>query len=153
LVAPLIGGTGGLDVSGRNGGGFGRIRLDTLDRTTMNFNVNPAAAASVGAAMFVFQNPVPRLDITQAAGTAIPVGNASPVIVVLPFGSSSNQTVTVQGKDFSGVLPINVVLTPENGTPTVYPAQIDFSAGNPASTTINGLFPVNVRTIINAWTR
>jgi hypothetical protein len=57
LVAPAIGGAGVLDVTGRNGGGYGRIRLDTLDRTTMSFSVNPPAGASVGAAMVRFPKP------------------------------------------------------------------------------------------------
>ena len=153
LVAPVIAGSGSAQVYGNTGGGAGRIRIDTLDRTGMNIGVNPSTAASVGAAMFLFPSPLPRLDVIQAAGTAIPVGAAGPVTVVLPFGSSTNQTITVQAKDFSGVVPINVVLTPENGVPTTYPAQIDLTSANPASTTVNAVFPINVRTIVNAWTR
>ena len=61
--------------------------------------------------------------------------------------------MTVQARDFNGIVPINLVLTPENGVPTSYPAQIDMSAGNPASTSINITLPVNVRTVVNAWTR
>jgi hypothetical protein len=153
LVAPVITGTGSLDVSGRSGGGYGRIRIDAIDRSTMNLGITPASASSAGAAMFLFPNPLPRLDVVQAAGTAIPEGSPNPVVVVLPFGANPSQSITVQGRDFTGVVPINVVLTPENGVPTTYPAQINMSSGNPASTVVNVTLPVNVRTIVNAWTR
>ena len=153
LVAPVVAGNGTLDVGGRNGGGPGRVRVDTLDRSGMNFVIYPANTTTVGGAMFLFANPVPRLDVIQAAGTAIAEGASAPVTVVLPFGANTNQTITVQGRNFSGVVPINLVLTPENGVPAVYPTQIDQTASNPATTTVNVTFPVNVRTIINAWTR
>lgn len=153
LVAPVVTGNGALDVTGRAGGGYGRIRIDAIDRSGMAFGVNPAAAVSAGAAMFLFPSPLPRLDVIQAAGTAISEGNANPVVVVLPFGANPSQSITVQARDFSGIVPINVVLTPENGLPTTYPAQINMSAGNPATTTVNVNLPVNVRTIVNAWTR
>ena len=153
LVAPSVSGNGEVNVYGNNGGGYGRIRIDALDRSNLSFAVNPPAASSIGAAMFLFPNPIPRLDVISAAGQTIPVGNANPVTVVLPFGSSTNSTITVQAKDFIGIVPIKVVLTPENGLPSSFLSQIDMSTGNPAQTTINVSFPVNVRTIVNAWTR
>jgi hypothetical protein len=153
LVAPVISGNGEVNVYSNDGGGSGRIRIDTLDRSSLSLNFQPSVTASVGAAMFLFPSPLPKLDILQAAGTTIAEGTAKPVVVVLPFGTSPNQTVTVQARDFTGVVPINVVLTPENGAPTTYPAQIDMSSGNPATTTVNVVLPVNVRTVVNAWTR
>ena len=153
LVAPAVSGSGQLNVNGNNGSGSGRIRIDALDRSSLNFNVFPPAAASIGAAMFLFPNPIPRLDIISAAGQNIPVGNPNPVTVVLPFGSPTNSSITVQAKDFTGILPIKVVLTPENGVPSSFLSQIDMSTGNPAQATVNVSFPVNVRTVVNAWTR
>ena len=45
------------------------------------------------------------------------------------FGSSPSQDVVVQGTDFLGLLPIDVVVTAERGARTVYPAQIDMQIG------------------------
>src|SRR5205814_568667 len=71
LVAPILAGTGILNVNG-NWGGDGRIRLDALDRRTANFNYTAGAATvSSGALMIVFPTPLPRLDIVEAAGTSI----------------------------------------------------------------------------------
>lgn len=152
LVAPTVAGNGQLRVTGGTGGGSGRIRIDTLNRTGIAFGFNPAASTSVGSMMVVFPAPRPRLDITEAAGTAIPL-NSGPVVVLLPFGSDTNRTVKVRAQDFNDVVPINVVLTPDNGTPSVYQAQIDNRAANPAEVTVNVVVPVNVQTAVNAWTR
>lgn len=104
--------------------------------------------------MTVFPNPLPRLDIISAAGTAIPQGSASPVTIQLPFGSSTNRTVTVQARDFGEQVPIRVVLTPESGVPISYDATINNTAGNnPATTTVNVTVPVNTKVAVNAWTR
>lgn len=157
LVAPVVAGTGALRARGSSGffgegGGDGRIRIDALNRTGISFSFNPAASTSIGSMMMVFPAPLPRLDITEAAGTAITVGSV-PVVVILPFGSSTNRTVRVQASNFSDLVPINVVLTPDNGTPVTYQAQIDNRAVNPAETTVNVVIPVNVQTAIYAWTR
>jgi hypothetical protein len=153
FVAPILAGTGTLDVSAGYGGA-GRIRLDTLDRHSANFNYTAGAATvSSGALMIVFPTPLPRLDIVEAAGTIIPVGAASPVIVQLPFGSSSNRTVTVRAQDFNAAVPIAVVLTPEQGSPIVYTNIIDNLTFNPATNIFSVVIPVNVVVNINAWTR
>src|SRR5262245_44357115 len=125
LVAPIIAGNGALNVNG-NYGGSGRIRLDTFDRHLANFTYNPGpTAVSSGTLMAVFPCPLPQLDIVEAAGTTIPVGTAAPVVVQLPFGSTTNRTVTVRAQDFKAVVPVAVVLTPEQGNPLVYTNLID----------------------------
>ena len=93
------------------------------------------------------------MDILQAADTNIPEGNPAPVQVQLPFGSTTNRTVTVQARDFNASVPIAVVLTPDSGRPQVYPVTIDNVAANPATITVDVTLPVNTVVTINAWTR
>jgi len=97
-------------------------------------------------------NP-PRLDVIQAAGNNIPFGTNQPVTFYLPPNSPTNQTVTVQASNFGAVVPIRVVLTPDNGSSSSYDAQIDNTANNPASVEVPVVVPVNVRVQVNAWTR
>lgn len=132
-------------------GGDGRIRIDCTDRRALQLGALPSAR--VGAFMTVFPNPIPRLDIVEAAGTLVPEGTGGPVLVTLPFGSPTNQTIKVQARNFNGVVPINVVLTPESGDPVTFPATIDNQAANPAMATVNVVVPVNVVVTVNAWTR
>jgi len=153
LLAPVVAGTGALNVSGRFGGD-GRIRIDSLDRSGANFfyNAGPATVSS-GALMLVFPNPLPRLDIIEAAGMQIPVGATTPVIVQLPFGSTTNRTVTVRAQDFNAAVPVAVALTPEQGTPVIYTGVIDNLSSNPATNVFNVTVPVNVVVRVNVWTR
>ncbi|NKB24262.1 MAG: hypothetical protein GKR87_07790 [Kiritimatiellae bacterium] len=153
LVAPIVTGTAGCHANGystRAGNGY--IRVDAIDRSGMSgitFNPTP----SVGSFMAVFQNPLPRLDVIEAAGQTIPEGASTAYHVHLPSGSPSNQTVLVQAKDFSGTnLPIRVTLTPESGDPLSYDADIDITGGT-ATGTVNAVFPVNILTHVHAWTR
>jgi len=156
-VAPIVSGGGTINVQGgvANGssyGGLGRIRIDTIDRTSLQLVFQ--GPASVGAFMMVFLTPLPRLDILQAADTDIPEGNPAPVQVQLPFGSTTNRTVTVQARDFNASVPISLVLTPESGLPQIYTTNINNIAGsNPASVTIPVTLPVNTLVTVNAWTR
>jgi hypothetical protein len=160
LVAPLVTGTLGLDVSGPGPGsinfsGHGRARVDTLDRSAVNgitHSPNVSAAFSVGSFMLVNPNPLPRLDIISAAGTAIPEDNG-PVSVILPNGAPSSQIVRVQGRDFVGLIDIEVVVTPQNGTQTTVTAQIDMGTGNPATVDVPVEIPANTTAIIHAWRR
>ncbi len=153
LVAPILAGSGTLNVQG-NYAGDGRIRLDTLDRRSANFGYTAGATTvSSGALMIVFPSPLPRLDVVEAAGTTVPVGAAAPVVVQLPYGSTSNRTVTVRAQDFNAVVPIAVVLTPEQGNPIVYTNAIDNLSTNPTTNVFNVVVPVNVVVKVNAWTR
>lgn len=156
LLSPVVSGTGSLNVTGGAWGpaaGHGRIRIDTIDRRDLRLDFNPLSAANVGSFMAVFPNPTPRLDILNAAGTAIPEGAADPVFIQLPFGSTPERTVTVQARNFSGVVPIRVVLTPDSGDLIVVDDQIDNTTVNPAQKAVNVTLPINVRTHVGVWTR
>lgn len=154
LLAPKVEGSGQLRVQGGgNGGGAGRIRVDTLDKTALTFSFQPLSVTTVGANMFVTPGALPRLDITQAAGQAIAVGTGSTVRVQLPFGSDTNRTVTLQAKDFSADVPIRLTLTPDSGNRIVIDTNIVNTAANPASVTIPVGLPVNTLVTIHAWTR
>jgi hypothetical protein len=125
--------------------------VDTTSRRSVTFSSSPAA--SIGANLVVFPTIIARLDIIDAAGTAIPEGTAGPITVQLPFGSSSNRTVTVQARGFNAVVPISVVLTPDSGRPLVYQTTIDNQASDPAQAIVDVTVPVNVVVSVNAWTR
>jgi hypothetical protein len=152
LVAPVISGSGTVRVFGAASGGDGRIRVDTLNRTGIGLNFGPAAVTSVGSMMLVFPSPIPRLDIVEVAGTAVPLGSG-PVFVNLPFGSLPNRQVKVRAQDFNETVPITVVLTPDNGAPVSYNTSINNSANNPAEVTLDIVLPLNVQTTVHAWTR
>jgi len=170
LVAPRVYGGGLLNVnaSGYCGldcaaiiSGSGRIRIDSIflfeptnaavDR--ISFNFQPPNSASVGSALVVFPPNGPKLDILQAAGRTIAEGSAAPVFVELPFGANTNQTVTVQARNFGAAVPIRVVLTPASGDPISYDTQIDNLATNPAQVTVPVGIPVNSVVAVHAWTR
>ena len=155
LVAPIVTGTGTLDVRGDNGGaasGMGRIRIDTLDRTGINLTYLPANTTSVGGFMVVFPNPVPRLDIVEAAGRTIAV-DAGPTQVLLPSGSPATQVIKVRARDFAQVVPIRVVITPDNGPSQNYDTEINNTAVNPAEGSVTVSIPPNVLTHVHVWTR
>jgi hypothetical protein len=151
LVAPIISGAGRIDVAGGSaGGGAGRIRVDTIDRRDLRFTFAPNQQTTLGANMFVFPTPMPRLDLIQVAGETVPVGSG-PVSLQLPFGSDPNVSVTIQARDFNAVVPIEVVLTPDSGDRTVFTAQIDNTTANPATVDVPVVVPVNTVVTIHAW--
>lgn len=158
LVAPLVNGSGNLTVNG--GGAFtgysgsgGRIRVDCEDRYAFR-SLTMNGIATRGAQMFVFPPPpIARLDIIEAAGTLIPEGTGALVQVDLPAGSSNNRTVRVQGRNFTGIVPITVIVIPENRPATRYNAQIDMSGGNPSEVTVNVVIPDGTISRIQTWTR
>ena len=154
LVAPKISGTGELNVSDGNANyaGFGRIRIDSIDRTALQLNFVPSSVTSVGSTMLVFPTPLPQLDIVEAAGRTIAVGSG-PVMVQLPYNSPTNQVIKVQAKNFFSTVPIRVTLTPDNGSIGIFDATIDNRSTNPAEASINVNVPVNVQVTIHAWTR
>jgi hypothetical protein len=158
LVAPIVNGGGNLTVNGGGGqtgygGSDGRVRIDCEDRyafraLTMN------GTATRGAQMFVFPPaPFARLDIIEAAGTAIPEGTGNSVQVDLPAGSTTNRTVRVQARNFTGIVPITVIVIPENRPATRYNSQIDMSGGNPSVVTVNVGVPDGTISRIQTWTR
>jgi len=133
-------------------GGAGRIRIDCLNRRNLALNASPSSVTSIGANMVSFLSPTPRLDITQAAGTTIPEGTNNSVFFMLPRNSNTNQTVTVQARNFGRLVPIRVVLTPDSGSSSSYDTNIDNTV-SPASVTVPVVVPVNVQVQVNAWTR
>jgi hypothetical protein len=170
LVAPMVLGNGKLDVTeaGFPLGYPGRVRIDSTLRydpadptnPTNQFSIMGVSSAnpgdprvwSVGATMIVFPTNQPRLDIVQVGPFAIPESTNNSVSVQLPSGADTNQLVTVQARDFNALITINVVVTPENGTATLYTADIDNST-NPARIDVPVVLPLNTRAFINAWKR
>jgi len=161
-VAPAVSGNGTVNVAGgRNSGwsppltcaGAGRIRIDCMDRRSLALNFIPGSVATIGANMVAIPTNAPRLDITQAAGNNIPEGTNSSVFFMLPQGASTNQTVTVQARNFNALVPIRLALTPDSGPGSSYDTQIDNTSVDPASVTVPVVVPVNVQVQVNAWTR
>ena len=161
LVAPMVAGTGQLNAAGsmnttwnqyHSSGGAGRIRIDLMNRRSFALTCVPSIVATIGGYMVAMPTNPPRLDITQVSTNVIPVGMGSPMFFMLPKGADTNQNVTVQASNFGRVVPIRVVLTPDNGPSSSYDSQIDNTAG-PASVTVPVVVPVNVQVQINAWTR
>ena len=69
------------------------------------------------------------------------------------FGSPTSQTVTVQARDFTGIVPIAVVLTPDSGERVVYEVEIDMRGGDVAQVVVDVELPINNVTRVHAWTR
>lgn len=153
LVAPIIAGAGSVSVDSPAGCGYGRIRVDAVDRSGMSFNFVAQSVTSVGSLMLVFPTPLPRLDILEAAGTTIAEGSG-PVVLQLPFGSSPNRTIKVQARDFNASVPITLVLTPDHGAPLTYTTKIDNTGTqNPATTSIDVVLPINEQTTVNVYSK
>jgi len=152
IVAPRVFGDGQIVISGGAFGGNGRIRIDTLDRSNINYSFVPESTTAIGSLMLVFPDPLPRLDIVGVGDRDITLGSG-PAVVLFPFGSSPNRTVRVRAENFNEIVPIQVALTPDNGEPITIDGEIDNRSANPAETTINITIPVNVQTTINVWTR
>ena len=153
LVSPAIAGAGSINVRGGSGAGAGRIRIDAVDRSQMGITFFDAGITSIGSLMLVFPSPMPRLDIIEAAGTAIPLGSG-PQSLQLPFGSSPNRTVKVQARDFNAQVPITLVLTPDHGAPLIYTATINnTAANNPATVDLNIVMPVNEQTTFHVYSK
>jgi hypothetical protein len=74
------------------------------------------------------------------------------VTLQLPFGASPNQTIRVQANDWGRVVPIRVVLTPESGAPTIFDAEINNAATNPAVGDVPIVLPVNSLVTVHCWT-
>jgi hypothetical protein len=154
LLSPVVAGNGSIQVaSGEcNAGGYGRIRVDSIDRTALQLSFSPnASTTSVGSTMFAFPDVIPRLDIVDVGDRIIPVGTPDPVMILLQFGSNPILQIYVRATHFTGVVPIDVVLTPDNGDRVIYPAEIDMGQDNHALVTVE--VPVNVNTRVEVWTR
>ena len=157
LVAPVVSGAGSLSVATPfvNGGttaGRGRIRIDCTDNVSWR-QLSLSSVASRGSRMVVFSATAPALDIIDVSGQAIPAGTNSSVQIVLPNGTSTNQTVKVQARNLTNDVPIRVVVTPENGPSGLFDAMILQSSGNPPSTNVPVIIPTGSVCQIHVWTR
>ena len=153
LVAPIVTGSGSLTAAGGPwGAGTGRIRVDCPDDYSFRQLVM-SGVSSRGSRMIVFPAVLPRLDIIEAAGQTIAEGTPAEVVVQLPAGASTNQTVTVQARNFTSDVPISVVVTPENAASTNYDATISLGSGDPPKVTVNIAIPPGMKSHIHAWTR
>jgi hypothetical protein len=152
LVSFKVEGSGRIDARGTGGGGSGRIRVDTIDRSKLNFDFQVASVTTVGGNLLTFPPVVPALATTEVAGNAVAQGGG-PVTINLPFGSSPDRTVKIQARDFGRVVPVRVTLTPDSGAPLTFDADIDNAAANPATAEIPVTIPVNTLVTVHAWTR
>lgn len=103
--------------------------------------------------MMVFPNPLPKLNVTNVAGTAIVDDANAPVIISLPTGTPANQTVQVKARDFGTVVPIRVLLVPENGDAVTADATIDNSTTNPAIISVPVTVPINTAVNVQVFAR
>jgi hypothetical protein len=150
LVAPKVAGSGNIYVDGV--GGLGRVRVDLIDRSEYNINIRSNPPHVIGSLMQVFPTTTPSLAIIEAAGEAIPEGSTTPVDIFLADGTPSTQNVVVQARDFTGLVPIRVMVTPDSGDSVAYDDTIDMGGGNPSSVTVAVQIPVNIPVNIEAWT-
>src|SRR5262249_13861569 len=109
-------------------------------------------SVSIGNYMVVFPNPTPRLDLINVATTNIAEGSG-PVTMVLPNGSSTNQPVTVQARNFNTSVPIQVTIAPQNGPTVIYTNTILNASSNPASVTLTVTVPVSTPVTVSAWSK
>lgn len=159
VVAPIVAGTGSffanLWTSGGSGGlygGNGWIRVDVTNRFEFALN-SQAGTFTLGKFLQVFPTNNARLDIIEAAGTVIPEANPTGVRVALPEGSPTNQIVKVQARDFTGLVPITVAVTPDGAPSTRYDVEVNMAAGNPVTTNVSVVIPAGTSCRIYAWTR
>ena len=103
--------------------------------------------------MTIFPSPLPKLEVTSVAGTAIAENATTTAFVTLATGSSPNQTISVRAKDFGGIVPIRVRLVPESGDAIEVDAQIDNTVNNPASVNVPVTLPTNVGINVMVFTR
>jgi len=141
LVSPSITGEGFLQAFS------GRTRIDSLNSTSLTISAN-----SIGSLMQVFPPLNPRLDIINAAGNSIPEGSNNEVLIFLPFDALAQQTITVQGRDFTGFVPVEVVVVTESGHRIIANTIIKMSDGNPATATVDIELPLNTPMTVHAWT-
>ncbi len=132
IVAPVITGHALIYVQGRESSAPGRVRLNAIDVSGLQREVQPADTLRIGSVMLARLNPEPRLDLVEVAGTTIAKDTAGLVQITLPTGSNPNRTVTVQAKNFGTKIPVEVMLTPDSGLPVVARVEIDNTSVNPA---------------------
>ena len=163
LVSPRVYGNGVLYVEGAGGsGGYGNgyIRIDSIFRTepgdpsqVMALSSAPPDSATLGGNMVVFPPNLPKLDIVGIGTNAIPMGVAGPGFFTFDLDAPTNQTVTIQARNFgTNAVPIEVALIPDSGEKTTFPAVIDNSS-NPGQIVVPVTVTPNTRVQVQAWIR
>lgn len=150
LVAPAFNMTGGSSIDARSGNDAwnGRIRIDRLSGGTF---YSMFGVTSAGTFMSVFPAGLASLVFTEVAGTTIPEGSTAAASLLLPVGSSTNQTVKLLGRNFVGTVPIEVAVTPENGATTYFEGNLVAAPDRTGTATINIEVPSNVPVSLYAW--
>jgi hypothetical protein len=155
LVSPVVTGAG---FCLANGGGVsyagsrGRIRIDCENRELFR-TLRLDGKVSRGSQMFVFPATNKRLDIVEVAGQTIASPASAPVIITLPPGTSTSQTVKIAASGFTGNVPVRVVVTPENASASVYDGIIDRSSAHPDTVDLQVNLSPGIPCRIHAWTR
>jgi hypothetical protein len=157
LVAPLIAGTGGLDVGGGSAmENAGRIRCDLIERQQFGLTFAPASAPVTASEAFMVTFPpnIPSLRLISVAGVPVPPDAPAGFTVTLPFNAPAVQPIVLEASDFGVEVPVSVRLTPASGNaPPPIPATINNVAAGSAQITVNATFPPNVPVFVEAWTR
>lgn len=159
LVSPRVYGNGHLYVEG-HGDGHGYIRIDSILKREPNdpsqffaLVAAPPDSMTLGANMVVFPPNLPRLDVVAIGTNAIPFGTGSQQFFFFPIGAPTNQTVTVQARNFNtNAVPIEVALIPDSGERETFPAVIDNSV-NPGQVIVPVAVTPNTKVEVQAWIR
>jgi hypothetical protein len=159
LVSPRVYGNGSLQVPGGNStAGLGRIRVDSVLKVEPNdptefLGLNMTPGYTLGANMVVFPSNLPRLDVVAIGTNSIPFGTGSPVFFFFDVGASTNQTVTVQARNFNtNAVPIEVALIPDSGEKVTFPGVINNSV-NPGQLVVPVAVTPNTKVEVQAWIR
>lgn len=156
LVAPLIVGTGTLDVSGAVTAYSGRVRCDLIERQLFGLSFTPGTAPVTAGEAFMVTFPpnVPSLRLVSVAGEPVPANSPAGFTVQLPFGAPAIQPIVLEATDFGVDVPVAIRLTPAIGsaTPPILTNINNVAAGS-AQITVNATFPPNVPVFVEAWTR
>jgi hypothetical protein len=150
LVSMMVEGGGSLSVNDGGNAGLGRIRVDSIERSRLNFNFN-GHPTSIGSNLLVFPPVQPTLSLTEVAGTPIAEGTI-PGTIFLPFGSTTNRTVKLRAKDFGRSVNVRVTLTPDSGAKSFFDTTLDNTVANPVEKTVDVVIPVNTKVAVHAWT-
>lgn len=101
----------------------------------------------------VFPTPLPKLSVIKVAATTIAEGATIPVSISLPTGTPANQNIQVRARDFGGIVPIRILLTPESGDSVTVDATIDNTVNNPATVDVPVTMPINTGVNVQVYTR
>ena len=155
MVAPVIAGEQRIRVYNRNGtGGAGRVRLDASSFQGSFGSVNPDYSLSYGNMMATgLEGTLPKLELVSVAGKPLPTNSVATGFVLLPNGSSQTQLVVVRARNFGTIVPVRVVVSPDNGTTQYFDSTVDNTGAASSEKTVTVTIPANTPTKVFAWTR